>query len=130
MTGQVRKTHRVGYAFGMIDELGDGVFRKVRRELGVTAFGVNVLVIPAGVEARPHFHDEQDELYFVHAGRAKFALPGESRELGPGGLCHVESTTPRQITSSGDEDLVMLVVGAKDGYVGRDGRPADPSTLG
>ena len=120
----------MGYAFGMIDELGEGVFRKVRRELGVTAFGVNVLVIPAGVEARPHFHEEQDELYFVHAGRAKFALPGESRELGPGGLCHVESTTPRQITSVGEEDLVMLVVGAKDGYVGRDGRPADPSTLG
>jgi mannose-6-phosphate isomerase-like protein (cupin superfamily) len=120
----------VGYAFGMIDELGEGVFRKVRRELGVTAFGVNVLVIPAGVEARPHFHEEQDELYFVHAGRAKFALPGESRELGPGGLCHVESTTPRQITSVGEEDLVMLVVGAKGGYVGRDGQPADPSTLG
>ena len=52
------------------------------------------------------------------------------QQLGPGGLCHVESTTPRQITSVGDEDLVMLVVGAKDGYVGRDGRPADPSKLG
>jgi mannose-6-phosphate isomerase-like protein (cupin superfamily) len=120
----------VGYAFGTIDELGDGVFRKVRQELGVTAFGVNVLVIPAGVEARPHFHERQDELYFVHAGRARFALPGESRELGPGGLCHVESTTPRQITSVGDEDLVMLVVGAKGGYVGRDGQPADPAELG
>jgi mannose-6-phosphate isomerase-like protein (cupin superfamily) len=120
----------LGYAFGTIDELGDGVFRKVRRELSVTAFGVNVLVIPAGVEARPHFHEEQDELYFVHAGRARFALPGEARELGPGGLCHVESTTPRQITSIGDEELVMLVVGAKDGYVGRDGRSADPSKLG
>jgi mannose-6-phosphate isomerase-like protein (cupin superfamily) len=120
----------VGYAFGTIDELGDGVFRKVRRELGVTAFGVNVVVLEPGVVARPHWHLEQDELYFVHAGRASVALPGESRELGPGGLCHVESTTPRQITSVGDEPLVMLVVGAKDGYVGRDGRPADPSELG
>jgi hypothetical protein len=25
---------------------------------------------------------------------------------------------------------VLVVVGAKDGYVGRDGRPADPSKLG
>jgi mannose-6-phosphate isomerase-like protein (cupin superfamily) len=120
----------MAFAFGTIEEMGDGVFRKVRRELGVTAFGVNVLVIPPGIEARPHFHAEQDELYFVHAGRARFALPGEARELGPGGLCHVESTTPRQITSVGDEPLVMLVVGAKDGYVGRDGRPADPTKLG
>jgi mannose-6-phosphate isomerase-like protein (cupin superfamily) len=120
----------MGYSFGTIDEMGDGVFRKVRQELGVTAFGVNVLVIPSGIVARPHYHTEQDELYFVHAGRAKFALPGESRELGPGGFCHVESTTPRQVTSVGDEDLVMLVVGAKDGYVGRDGAPADPEKLG
>jgi mannose-6-phosphate isomerase-like protein (cupin superfamily) len=120
----------VSYAFGTFDELGHGVFRKVRRALGVTAFGVNVLVLEPGVVARPHFHEEQDELYFIHAGRARFALPGESRELGPGGLCHVESITPRQITSVGDEDLVMLVVGAKHGYVGRDGRPADPSKLG
>jgi mannose-6-phosphate isomerase-like protein (cupin superfamily) len=120
----------VSYAFGTIDEMGDGVFRKVRQELGVTAFGANVLVIPPGIEARPHYHQEQDELYFVHSGRARFLLPGESRELGPGGLCHVEATTPRQVISVGDEDLVMLVVGAKDGYVGRDGAPADPSTLG
>jgi mannose-6-phosphate isomerase-like protein (cupin superfamily) len=120
----------VGYAFGSIGEMGDGTFRKVRRELGVKAFGVNVLVLPPGVDARPHYHDEQDELYFVHAGRARFALPGESRELGPGGICHVDSTTPRQVTSIGDEDLVMLVVGAKNGYVGRDGHLADPEELG
>ena len=37
---------------------------------------------------------------------------------------HVESTTPRRITSIGDEDLVLLVVGAKAGYVGRDGHLA------
>jgi mannose-6-phosphate isomerase-like protein (cupin superfamily) len=120
----------VGFAFGSIDEMGEGVFRKVRQELGVTAFGVNVLVLAPGVVARPHWHEEQDELYFVHSGRARFALPGETRELGPGGICHVESTTPRQVSSIGDEDLVMLVVGAKDGYVGRDGQPADPEKLG
>ena len=112
----------MGYAFGSIDEMGDGAFRKVRRELGVTAFGVNVLVLPPGIEGRPHYHDEQDELYFVHAGRARFEVGGESRELGPGDLCHVESTTPRRLTNVGDEDLVILVVGAKDGYVGP-GRP-------
>jgi mannose-6-phosphate isomerase-like protein (cupin superfamily) len=96
----------------------------MRQELGVTAFGVNALVLAPGVAARPHYHDEQDELYFVHRGRARFQVGGETRELGPGGVCHVESTTARRITSVGDEDLVMLVVGAKDGYVGRDGHMA------
>ena len=120
----------MGYAFGSIEEMGDGVFRKVRQELGVTAFGMNALVLPPGTVSRPHYHEEQDEVYFVHRGRARFALPGESRELGPGGFCHVESTTPRHVTSIGDEDLVLVVVGAKDGYVGRDGAPADPEKLG
>ncbi len=117
----------MGYSFGSINEMGDGVFRKVRRELGVTAFGVNALVLAPGVVSRPHFHDEQDELYFIHRGRARFDVGGDTFELGPGGIVHVESTTPRRITSIGDEDLVMLVVGAKDGYVGRDGHlaPAD-----
>jgi mannose-6-phosphate isomerase-like protein (cupin superfamily) len=119
----------MGYAFGSIEEMGDGVFRKVRRELGITAFGANVLVLAPGVEARPHFHDEQDELYFVHAGRARFRLPGETRELGPGGMAHVEAKTPRQVVSVGDEELVLLVIGAKEGYVGRDGHLADPDTL-
>ena len=41
--------------------------------------------------------------------------------LGPGGLFHVESTTPRRIERAGDEELVMLVIGGKDGYVEREG---------
>ena len=120
----------MSYAFSSLEELGDGVFRKIRQGLGITAFGANAVVLAPGVESRPHYHERQDELYFVHRGRARFRLPGEERELGPGGLCHVSATTPRQVVSVGDEDLVLLVVGAKGGYVGRDGQAADPSTLG
>jgi mannose-6-phosphate isomerase-like protein (cupin superfamily) len=119
----------VSHAFGSIEEMGDGAFRKVRQELGVTAFGVNAVVLAPGVTSRPHYHEQQDELYFVHRGRARFEVGGETRELGPGGVCHVTSTTRRRITSVGDEDLVMLVVGAKDGYVGRDGQPAEPDAF-
>jgi len=116
------------HSFGSLDELGEGPgFRKVRRALGVTAFGVNAIVYPPGYEGFAHWHDEQDELYFVHRGRAIFEVEGERRELGPGGLCHVESTTPRKVTNaSGDEELVMLVVGGKGGYVERDGHLVDP----
>ena len=50
--------------------MGDGYgFRKVRRALDVTAFGVNAVVMPAGYEGGWHYHDEQEELYFVHRGR-------------------------------------------------------------
>lgn len=116
----------MGYAKATIDELGQGPgFRKVRQALGVTAFGVNAIVYPPGQKGFLHYHDEQDELYFVHSGRATFEVDGEEFELGAGGVVYVESTTPRKIDNRGDEDLVMLVVGGKDGYVGRDGQLVD-----
>ncbi len=116
----------MAYAVGAIEKLGDGVFRKVRRALGVTAFGVNAMVLPPGTEWFEHFHERQDELYFVHRGRACFEVDGDAFELGPGGLCHVESTTPRRFWNAGADDLVLLVVGGKDGYVERDGHMVDP----
>ena len=118
------------HAFGAIDELGEGYgFRKVRQALGVEAFGVNVIVMPPHYDGVFHYHDEQDELYFVHAGMARVEVGDEERFLGPGGMVHVRSTTPRRVSSAGDEDLVLLVVGAKDGYVGRDGHMVDPADI-
>lgn len=120
----------MGYAKANIDELGEGYgFRKVRQALGVSAFGVNALVYPPGADGVLHYHDEQDELYFVHAGKARFEVGEDVVELGPGGLVHVESTTPRKVSNPGDEDLVILVVGGKGGYVGRDGQLIDPADL-
>ena len=92
----------------------------------MTAFGVNALVMAPGYEGFLHFHDTQDELYFVHSGTARFEVGDEVRELGPGSLVHVESTTPRKFSNAGEDDLVVLVVGAKDGYVERDGHLVDP----
>ena len=83
------------YAFASIDELGEGYgFRKVRQALGIESFGANVVVMPPRYEGFFHYHDEQDELYFVHRGRASFEVDGDEFELGPGGVVYVESTTP------------------------------------
>jgi mannose-6-phosphate isomerase-like protein (cupin superfamily) len=113
----------MGHSFGSIDQLGEGYgFRKVRRALGVTAFGVNAVVYPPGYLGFEHYHDTQDELYFVHSGTARVEVGGEDRILGPGGLCHVESTTPRRFSNASEtDDLVLLVIGGKGGYVERDG---------
>ncbi len=117
----------MAYAFGTLDELGEGPgFRKIREPLGVTAFGVNAIVYPPGFDGFLHYHDEQDELYFVHAGRVQVEVEGETRELGAGGLFHAEAATPRKVSNPFDEEAVLVVVGAKDGYVGRDGHLVDP----
>jgi mannose-6-phosphate isomerase-like protein (cupin superfamily) len=118
------------HAFSSIDELGEGPgFRNVRAPLGVTAFGVNALVYPPGYEGIHHYHDTQDELYFVHSGTARFEVGGEERVLGPGGLVHVESTTHRKVSNAGEDDLVLLIVGGKGGYVERDGHVVSPEDL-
>ena len=117
----------MAHSFGSIDALGEGYgFRKIRRELGVTAFGVNAIVMPPGYLGFHHYHDTQDELYFVHSGSARVEVDGEERILGPGGLFHVASTTPRRVSNASEsEDLVLLVIGGKDGYVERDGHMVD-----
>jgi mannose-6-phosphate isomerase-like protein (cupin superfamily) len=120
----------MGHAFGSIEELGSGYgFRKVRQAHGVTAFGANVIVYAPGAEGILHFHEQQDELYFVHRGTARFEVDGETRELGEGGICHVESTTRRKVSNAGDDDLILFVIGGKDGYVGRDGQLVNPEDL-
>jgi mannose-6-phosphate isomerase-like protein (cupin superfamily) len=120
----------MGYTVSSLDELGEGYgFRKIRSALGVTAFGVNALVFPPGYEGPNHFHDTQDELYFIHRGTATFTVDGDVREVPEGGLVHVESTTHRMIANRGNEDLVLYVVGGKGGYVERDGQLVSPDDL-
>lgn len=113
-----------GYAVGNIDAMGEGPgFRKVRRELDVSEFGVNAIVVPAGYETPAHYHDEQEELYFVHSGTLRFTFgDGEEFTLGPGGLARVDAPTHRRLKNVGDDDAVYVCVGAKGGYVGRDGQ--------
>ncbi len=120
-------TEQTGYAVSSLDELGEGYgFRKIRRELGVTAFGINAIVIPPGYESGVHYHDEQEETYFVHTGRVEFRFGDGSRHmLGPGGVVRVDPATPRGMRNAGDEDAVVVVAGGKDGYVGRDGQAVE-----
>lgn len=128
------ETHAVvqgeGYAVANVDALAEGPgFRKIRRELGVTAFGVNAIELPAGYETGRHYHDEQQELYFVHGGRIEMTFNDDSvHELGPGGLARVDASTVRKVKNVGDAPAVYLVVGGKDGYVGRDGRLPEGET--
>jgi len=112
-----------GYAVGNIDALGGGGgFRKVRRALGVTALGINVIVMPARVAGRRHYHDTQEETYFVHRGHAELELgDGSVHRLGPGGVARIDPETVRRIRNVGDGELVYVAVGGKDGYVENDG---------
>jgi quercetin dioxygenase-like cupin family protein len=113
-----------GYAVANLDDLGDGPgFRKVRKGLGVTAFGVNAIVLPAGIETGFHYHDTQEELYFVHRGTIEMEFgDGAVHRLEEGGMARVDAATTRKIRNPGESDAIYVIAGGKDGYIGRDGR--------
>ncbi len=119
-----------GWAVGHLEDMGEGPgFRKVRKELGVSAFGVNAVVMPAGYSAGYHYHEQQEELYFVHAGRLEIEFgDGSRQELRPGGFARVDAATVRRVHNVGDGEAVYVCVGGKDGYVGRDGRLPEGET--
>jgi len=113
-----------GFAVGSLDSMGEGPgFRKVRRELDVKEFGVNAIVLPPGVGGGFHYHERQEELYFVHQGEVEFEFGDGSRHvLGPGGLARVDAPTNRRLMNVGSTEAIVLIAGAEGGYVGRDGQ--------
>jgi mannose-6-phosphate isomerase-like protein (cupin superfamily) len=120
-----------GYAVANISDLGEGWgFRKIRKGLGVSAFGINAIVVPPSYETGRHYHDEQEELYFLHRGRVEIEFgDGTSHLLEPGGIARVDAATVRQIRNLSDsEDAIYVCIGAKDGYVGRDGQMPEGET--
>ena len=121
-----------GWAAANLDDLGEGYgFRKVRTGLGVTAFGVNGIVMPPGYVTNFHYHDRQEELYFVHRGRIEIEFgDGSTHVLEPGGLARVDAATHRRLRNVGDEPAVYLCAGGAGGYVGRDGRSIEQSAPG
>ena len=123
MSTATRTERGDGWAVGSVDGLGEGPgFRKIRSELGVTAFGANAVVLPPGYESGLHFHERQEELYIVLSGEIEFKLGDERRTLGPGGLVRVDASTVRGYRNVSDsDDAVYVCVGGAGGYVGRDG---------
>ncbi len=91
-----------GYAVGDLDALGEGPgFRKVRKGLGVTAFGVNAIVMPPGYQTGRHYHDTQEELYFVHRGAIEMQFgDGSAHRLEEGGFARVDAATVRSCATS------------------------------
>src|SRR3954454_6928441 len=103
MAGEVREVvEGDGYAVANVGALGEGPgFRKVRRALGVTAFGVNAIELPENYETGRHFHDEQEELYFVRRGRVECEFgDGSTHVLGEGGFAWVAPQTVRKIKNA------------------------------
>jgi uncharacterized cupin superfamily protein len=96
-------------------------FVPLRRQLGVTAFGLNQMVLEPGQRGRIHRHAEQEEVYLVLDGTLTLLIEGEEQALERGELVRVAPAVRRQLLNRGPGRLVLLAVGGAGEHVGRDG---------
>jgi mannose-6-phosphate isomerase-like protein (cupin superfamily) len=92
-------------------------FHSTGRQLGVTAWGMNVLEIDAGCTGYPehdHLKDGQEEVYVVLRGSATVHAGGEPRTVEPGTFIRVGPGEKRKFLP-GPEGVVLLALGATPG---------------
>jgi uncharacterized cupin superfamily protein len=96
-------------------------FQTLRRELGVSAFGINLLLFEPRERARIHSHDQQEEVYLVLAGELTLVVERVEHVLGPKRIARVARGGRRKLVTAGPARLVLLALGGAGEHVGRDG---------
>ncbi|MGH2911604.1 MAG: cupin domain-containing protein [Solirubrobacteraceae bacterium] len=97
-------------------------FQSLRRELGVEAFGMNLIVFQPGQRGRIHAHEHQEEVYMVLGGELTLIIDEKERVFGVDELVRVSSDVRRQLVNAGEQPLVLLALGGTGEHAGRDGR--------
>jgi mannose-6-phosphate isomerase-like protein (cupin superfamily) len=123
---------RAGYRQKAIDEMESiwgGSYKRVRGELGVTAFGLGVLDLPPDIDRIPrhvHSFDGQEEVYIPLAGSGTLEVGSESVPLDTSTAVLVGPNASRTVTS-GPDGIRVLIVG---GTPGKAYAPFAPLELG
>jgi uncharacterized cupin superfamily protein len=111
-----------GLAFASLEPDGDERLQPLRRELGVSTFGMNLIVLEPRQRGRIHAHERQEEVYLVLEGELTLALEQAEHRLGRGQLVRVGPSVRRQLINRGGQRLVLLALGGDGEHHGRDGR--------
>jgi len=92
-----------------------GAVARVRAELGISAFGVQVVDLPpSSGELAPehdHDHDGQEELYFLLAGSAEVVLPDGVLTLDPDTFIRIGPAVRRRVRSGPDGARLLMIGG-------------------
>jgi mannose-6-phosphate isomerase-like protein (cupin superfamily) len=110
-----------GTSRARLDPDSDERFLTLRRELGVSSFGMNQIVLRPGQRGRIHRHERQEEVYVVIAGTLTLLVEGAEQELGEGEIVRVAPSLRRQLVNRGPGRLVLLALGGEGEHRGRDG---------
>jgi mannose-6-phosphate isomerase-like protein (cupin superfamily) len=96
-------------------------FTSLRRELGVSTFGLNQIILRPGQRGRIHRHKTQEEVYIVLSGTLTIVYEDDIKELGQGDIARVGPEVRRFITNRHPEDVLLIALGGALEHVGRDG---------
>jgi uncharacterized cupin superfamily protein len=110
-----------GIARARLERETDERFVPLRRQLGVTSFGLNEIVLEPGQRGRIHRHGRQEEVYLVLEGKLTLLVERDEHELERGDLVRVAPDLRRQLVNRGPERLVLLALGGSGEHEGRDG---------
>ena len=108
------------YTAKRIDEMETafgGGMKKVRAELGVSSFGVQVIDLPPNYSDYPehdHAQEGQEEVYAVMKGSGEIELDGERIDLSPDVIVRVGAGTRRKLYA-GPDGIRVLALGAIPG---------------
>jgi quercetin dioxygenase-like cupin family protein len=109
-------------AFTTINTKNSERFQSLRRELGVSSFGINVITLTPRQRGRVHAHDRQEEVFVVLEGELTIGIEGEEHVVAKGGAVRVGPGVRRQLVNRGASTLLLVALGGDGEHVGRDAR--------
>jgi quercetin dioxygenase-like cupin family protein len=99
------------------DEPGDPLWYPLQHHFGFTAFGVNVYTAPEAEGSLIGDHDEaeseQEELYLVTAGSARFTIDGRETVVPAGSVVAITDPTVRRTAVAAEPGTTVVVVGGR-----------------
>jgi uncharacterized cupin superfamily protein len=110
-----------GVSFAQLGVAEGERFQQLRRQLGVTTFGLNAIALAPGQAGRIHRHERQEEVYLVLEGELTLVVEGEEHRLGVGALARVAPGVRRQLVNRSPQGLLLLALGGATAHEGRDG---------
>ncbi|MCB0874665.1 MAG: cupin domain-containing protein [Solirubrobacterales bacterium] len=110
-----------GFARTRLDPGTGERFVPLRRQLGVSSFGLNQIVLQPRQRGRIHRHERQEEVYLVLSGTLTVVIDGEEHELAEEEAIRVAPALRRQLVNAGAEPVVLLALGGEGEHRGRDG---------
>jgi uncharacterized cupin superfamily protein len=103
-----------------VDPTSDERFQPLRRALGITTFGFNLMALEPGQRGRIHRHRQQEEAYLVLEGTLTVTVEREDHELGPFDAMRVAPGLRRQLVNRGPVRVLLVALGGSAEHAGRD----------